>query len=228
MTDIERLISEMFARVVEYGAAEGAAFPARTLGATLFADLSAIHVELNSHAARQSSATGSVRQGTATKSEARENLREDLEAIDRTTRAMAEVMTGLDDKFRFPRGKVNDQQLLAAAQAAAADAPAWQAAFIEYGMPADFLEDLNADIVAFQAATGAQSSSRRQRVAATAAIDDLIERGMKIVRRLDAIVRNTFRDDPAKLAAWESARHVERLPRRRKETTPQPPTPPQP
>lgn len=229
MTDIQRLISEMFGRVTEFGIAENTFFPGRTLGATLFADLSAILAEINSHAARQSSGRSSAKQGTTTKGESRENLQDDLEAIDRTARAAAEVIPGFDDKFRRPPAGSSDQVLLAFAIAVAADAPPVQAVFLEYGMPADFLEDLNEDIADFQAAANAQSTGRRQRVTATAAIDDLIERGMKIVRRLDAIVRNIFRNDPAKLAAWESARHVERSPRRRKgTTTPTPPAPPQP
>jgi hypothetical protein len=33
---------------------------------------------------------------------------------------------------------------------------------------------------------------------------------MVALRRLGVIVRNKFRDDPATLAAWEHARHVER------------------
>jgi hypothetical protein len=39
---------------------------------------------------------------------------------------------------------------------------------------------------------------------------------MNATRKLDAIVRNKFRDDPAALAAWESARHVESATRTRK------------
>jgi hypothetical protein len=30
------------------------------------------------------------------------------------------------------------------------------------------------------------------------------------VRQLDAVVRNKFRDDPVRLAEWESARHTTR------------------
>ncbi|MDX6694418.1 MAG: hypothetical protein QOF02_2021 [Blastocatellia bacterium] len=133
---------------------------------------------------------------------------------------MAEVTPGLEEKFRLPRGNANDQELLAAARACAADAVPLKAMFIEYGLPADFLEDLNDDIEAFEAAVAAQEAGRRERVTATAAIDEVIERGMQIVRRLDAIVRNVLRDQPAKLAAWESARHVERAPKRKKETPP--------
>jgi hypothetical protein len=49
-------------------------------------------------------------------------------------------------------------------------------------------------------------------VAATVAVSDAAERGHNAVRELDAIVRNIFRDDPAALAEWESASHVERPP----------------
>ena len=34
--------------------------------------------------------------------------------------------------------------------------------------------------------------------------------GLTAVQRLDAIVVNKLRDNPAELAAWASARHVER------------------
>lgn len=226
MRDVERRTSEMFARCSEFGAAEAASFPATGLGGKLFADLKAVNVELDTHATRQSSGASSAEQGTTTKGAAREALRDDLATISRTARAMAEETPGLDDKFRLPRGRANDQTLLADARAFATDALPLKATFIEYGMPAYFLEDLDEDIADFEAALNAQSTGKRQRVAATAAIDDLIERGMNIARRLDAIVRNTFRDNPAKLAAWLSARHIERSPRRKKDAAPPPPPPP--
>jgi hypothetical protein len=210
----------MFMRVSEFGVAESVEFPVPTLGGRLFAELNAVRAELDTQAARQSSGKSSAEQGTTSKSEGRENLREDLDAIGRTARAMAEDVPGVNDKFRRPPGNCSDQALLATARAMAADAVEFKERFIEYGLPMDFLEDLNADIAAFEAAINAQQSGRRGHVTATAAIDEIIERGMKIVRRLDAIVRNRFRDDPARLAAWLSARHVERAPRRRQATTP--------
>lgn len=47
---------------------------------------------------------------------------------------------------------------------------------------------------------------------AGAAFDDELDNALSTVRQLDAIVRNAY-DNPAKLAAWMSARHVERAPR---------------
>lgn len=41
---------------------------------------------------------------------------------------------------------------------------------------------------------------------------------MNAVRKLDAIVRNKFSDDPSTLAAWESVRRVESPSRARRRT----------
>jgi hypothetical protein len=210
----------MLGRCASFGDAEAASFPAASLGGKLFAELRSINAELDASAARQSSGRNTTGQGTTTKGDARDNLRDDLEAISRTARAIAEVTPGLEDKFRLPRGRANDQELLAAARAFAADALPMKATFIEYGMPADFLEDLAEDIQTFVDAVELQETGKRDSAVATAAIDDLISRGMQIVRRLDAIVHNILRDKPDKLAGWERARHVERLPKRKKETPP--------
>lgn len=220
MEDRQRFKAEMFVRVDELGVAEAASFPATSLGGQLFADLKALIAELNDYAARQSSGRTSAEQGASTKSEAREALKDDLEAISRTARAMSEEVGGLEDKFRLPRGNSSDQALIAAARAFAADALPLRATFIAYEMPADFLDDLNDDIKAFEAAVNAQATGRREHVTATAAIDDIIERGMQIARRLDAIVRNKFSDQPAKLAAWLSARHIQRVAHHKKTTPP--------
>jgi hypothetical protein len=210
----------MLGRCESFGDAEAPSFPAASLGGGLFADLRAINAELDAHAAKQSSGRNTAEQGTTTKGASRDNLRDDLEAMSRTARAIGEVTPGLEDKFRLPRGRANDQELLAAARAFLADALPMKATFIEYGMPTDFLEDLEDDIQAFVAAADIQETGKRDSAVATAAIDDVISRGMQIVRRLDAIVYNILRDQPAKLAGWNRARHVERAPKRKRETPP--------
>ena len=53
-------------------------------------------------------------------------------------------------------------------------------------------------------------------VASTAAIDRLMRAGMKEVKYLDAIVRNTYLQHTDHLRAWESASTLERPPRRKK------------
>jgi hypothetical protein len=59
----------------------------------------------------------------------------------------------------------------------------------------------------------------------------MAEQGLEAVHELDAIVRNVYADNAAELAAWESASHVERAPRRadddEEEEPPAPPPPAQ-
>jgi len=117
-----------------------------------------------------------------------------------------------------------------AARAFATDAAPLSAQFIAHELPADFLADLNADIAALEAAISDQSGGVGDHVAANAAIDDAIDRGVEVVRKLDAIVKNKYANNPATLAEWTSASHTERAPRRKASTpaTPPPPAPPKP
>ena len=205
-------------------------FAAASLGKTLFTDITAIVTELDGHAAAQSSSAGSQHQGTTTRGQARAQLRDAMEAIARTARAMSSDVPGIADKFRVPHNN-NDAELLTSARAFAADAAPHSAQFIAHELPADFLADLNADIAALEDAMSDQSGGGVGHVAARAAIDDTISRGNEIVHRLDAIVRNKYTNNPAVLAEWTSASHTERAPRRHTgpvaATPPPTPVPPQ-
>jgi hypothetical protein len=218
MEDTDRRKFEMFARVKEFGDAHGGAFAANSLGKELLGIISAVVAELEGHAATQASGGSSARQGTASKAASRAALHDDLEAINRTAVALSVETAGVGEKFRMPR-KASDQVLLATARSFATDAAALKADFIRYEMPADFLEDLAADIADFEGATSNRNAGVGNQVAATAAIDEAVERGSKAVRQLDSVVRNKFRGDAASLAAWGSASHTERTPRSKQATT---------
>ena len=213
MKDSETRRLEMFLRVRQFGASHAGNFPANTRGGELLAQLNAVITELEGHTATQSAGTRAAKEGTALKAIARAALREDLEAISRTARVMSFTTPGLDDKFRLPRN-AGDQAWLAAARSFSQDAAPLEAEFTRRGMPTNFLEDLTADIKAFEDATSKRTQKTGERIAATVAIDDAIDRGMNAVRELDAIVQNVFRDGPAALAEWTSASHTERAPRR--------------
>jgi hypothetical protein len=216
MKDSDRRRYEMFLRVREFGAAHTAQFPPATLGNELLARLNTIVTELDSHTSAQSSGKRAAQQGAGSKASARAELREDLERISRTARAMALTMPGLEDKFRAPRS-ISDQALLAVARSFAADALPLKPEFTRRGLPANFLDDLEADISDFETSINEKIQGTEKQVTATAAIDDAIERGLNTVRELDAIIRNTFADDAATLAAWLSASRAERAPKRTKQ-----------
>jgi hypothetical protein len=211
----------MFIRVHGFGTTHADSFPVAARGGELFVIVADIIAELREHAASQSSKSRASKEGTTLKSVALAALQDDLEAISRTARAIAITIPGLDDKFRMPRN-VGAQKLIAAARSFAKDAEPLKTEFIRRGLPADFLVDLNAKIAEVEQAIESRDQHTGAGVAATAAIDDAVERGMKAVRELDAVVRNTFRDEPSALAEWTSARHIERS--RRKASTHKPAT----
>jgi hypothetical protein len=229
MKDTERRRYETFLRVREFVTSRAAQFPPNTLAGELLTHLNSEINEMETHATAQSSGRSATLQSSTSKAASRDELRSDLDAISRTARAMALSTPGLEDKFRAPR-KTPDQDLLATARAFAADALPLKTEFTRRGLPDDFLDDLNSDIEEFEQAINQKIQKRESQVAATAAIDAALERGLNVARELDAIMRNQFANDPASLAAWLSASHTERAPRSAAATpSPAPPasTPPQ-
>ena len=198
----------MMVRVEHFGERHAGDFPATSLGGKAFVELAAVIRELEHQSTVQTTSSGSGRSGTVTRATARAALRETLSAINITARAIAIDHSGLEEEFRIPHG--SDQALLTAARGFLEAATPLKEQFLQHEMDANFLEDLKREIDALQAAVAGQHSDAEARVRATASLDALIDRGMKAVHRLEAIVRNKFRNDPATLSAWASARHVER------------------
>ncbi|PYS81100.1 MAG: hypothetical protein DMF67_17985 [Acidobacteria bacterium] len=226
MDTLETKRLEMFRRVRELGPEHAAQFPADSYGGGLFVSLDTVIKGLEEHALRQSTGQSTVREGTSSKAAVRDELWRRLEAISRTARVIAFTSPGLEDKFRLPRG-IGDEALLQLARTFASDAAPLKDEFIRRGLAATFIEDLNEEAEAFEAAITRKAQGRSAHVSASAEIDDLIERGMRTVRELDALFRNTFADDPATLAAWQSASHVERrVPRHAKAKSPADSAPP--
>jgi hypothetical protein len=206
---------EMFVRVLIFAAERAASFPANSLGAETVAELRKVVEELTEAGTTQTSGLSSVQRATAERLAAREALRESMQAVARTARVMAIDTPGLENKFRLPRSG-SDPALLLTARAFATDALPLKADFLRHEMHESFIEDFKEDIADLERAMGQQNTGRGAHVSATASVETAAERGMNAVRKLDAIVRNKFRDDPAALAAWESARHVESTPRTRR------------
>jgi len=215
---------DMFTRLRDFGAEHADAFPATTLGGRSFAEINAVVEALTSQTVAQSSGLAAARQSISGKATARAALRDELEMITRTARAMAIDTPGLDDKFRLPRSDAG-QALVTASRTFRADAEPLKAEFIAHDMPEDFLETLDSLIGDFEQTLVSRHQSAAAHVAASATIDAEIERGMNAARRLDSIVRNKFHNDPGLLAAWESARHIERVPHKAAKKPAGPPPP---
>lgn len=224
MNDRENRRLQMFVRAREFGVAHSRDFADDGVGKGLFTTLTTTISEIENHAESEVSGKGHARQGTTTRSLAREAVREDIEAISQTAMAMSNNIPGLDDNFQLPP-RNNDQLLLNAAHAFVTEATPLRAQFIAHELPSDFLDNLSADISALETAINNHSNGVEGHVSAGAGIDEAIDRGIETVRRLDVVVRNRYSNNVTVLAEWTSASHTQREPRS-KPTTPTPPPPP--
>ena len=192
-------------------------FPANSMGAQLATRLNTLMLDLDQLVADESSSEGSKREGTATREAAREALREGMEGVSRTARAIENQVPGFAEKFRMPAGN-NDGALVDAGLAFADNAEPELARFIAFGMPPDFIEDLQNDIAAVRAAMSAQSTGVADRKAAGVLIEDKLDEIMLVRREMDAYVRNAFRDDARVLSEWTSAKHIQRAAKGKKDS----------
>jgi hypothetical protein len=92
--------------------------------------------------------------------------------------------------------------------------------FTDLGMPADVIEDLEADIAAFEAAYNAQGDARRGGVGANADIDRILDELLEVKQNLNVVARNIYRCNPQKLAEWKTAYHGGRARKSRETETP--------
>jgi hypothetical protein len=222
MNDRQNRRHQMFIRAREFFAPRENDFSVGGMARQLFAQLKAIITDLDSLVAAQASGVGQARQRTQTRGDARLALLEDLQAINRAARSM-----GKAEQFPVPPFG-NDRNLIGAARAFALAAVPRKAEFILHEMPENFIEDLNDDIQDLETEIAKRAGAVDDHVNASASIDDTIDRGFEIIRKLDGLIRNKYADDPGALAEWASASHTERAPRRRAPvpSTPTPPSPP--
>jgi hypothetical protein len=225
MKSTEARVIEMLIRVRQFGLTHASSFPAASSGAELLSVVAGAIENMEGHSADQSQHTRAARQQTRQKAAARHALRETMEAISRTARAMTRSTPGVQEKFRLPED-AREQSLLATARSFAADAEPLKDEFVRRGMPTTFLDDLRAQIQIVEQSLDGRAQKSAARVLATAAVAEAAESGRRAVRELDAVVRNVFSNDHSALAEWESASRVERAPHRSRQDAPAPATSP--
>jgi hypothetical protein len=126
----------------------------------------------------------------------------------------------LENKFRMPRSR-SRRAVIAAARVFAADAVAFKSDFVNYGLPATFIEDLLAKADSLEQTLAEQSSATESRVGAGSELDNELKEISVLIRQIDPIIKMVYRNDPANLAAWTFANHIQRFGK----SKPKPPTP---
>ena len=213
MNDKQRRSYARGTSVDTFMSANAADFPAGSKGGGLAARLREELARLSTLDVAKVSGASAIQQATAGRRELRDSLRAQLAAVSDT----AEVI-GLDHpevRGLFPRARPDntDQTLLAVARAFVAAATPLKALFVEYELAPDFITRMDTDADAFEAQMTRQTEGTGSRISTNAAITAALGRVDELVDRLDIVVSNKYRKDPARLAAWQSAHHVERAPR---------------
>ena len=193
-----------------FGLKYAADFPATSLGGQQFALIHAAVTSTAGLGATQVSGGEQMHSAVLAKAAGRFHLHDDLIAITNAAHTLALLGNPtIGGKFLMPHNN-GDQALLNSARAFAADAVAFQAALVSVGLPATFITQLNADITAFEATITTKGTSQLTQVNATSGLADAAHQAAVALHVLNTIVKNTYKNNPAKLAEWASASHVEK------------------
>lgn len=219
MRDAEIRQIQALSRIDAFGSERVADFPRTGLGGQKFAEVKTLLTELAALGEAQTSAGGAAQASAEAKKRAKLSLQQKMRAMRETAKAMEADTPGVSDRFKLPQGR-SEEALINSARSFVSTATPMKNGFVQREMPDIFLDDLSATINEFETAAGDLNLHTANRVSATAGIKSKLARAVQLRKELNPIVLNKYRSDPATLAAWKSASHVERAPKRQKTDTP--------
>jgi hypothetical protein len=158
----------------------------------------------------QLSGGGNAMQKSAIAKNQFQELLDEMKDIVAFATAMATDIEGLENKFRMPRSR-SRRNVIAAAKVFSVDAQAFKSDFVNYGLPTTFIEDLLAKADSLEQTLAEQSSATETRVGAGSELDNDLKEISALIRQIDPIIKMVYRNDPANLAAWTFANHIQRF-----------------
>ena len=212
MNDRIRREKEMFQRVVLFLDENKNRFYFDSGGCGGSAVLQAEIQTLDELGADKVSATSGSKDVTIFRGDLRDALEDAMQDIADMWKPMAKNHENAQNKFRMPYG--SDQLLIDTAGSFIEEAAPLEAAFVDRGMPTNFIADLTAKRSAFDEVVNESEAARLERVGVNAQFTDPVRKCRAAVEDVDPIVKMTYRTNPGKLAEWLSATHVERSPKK--------------
>jgi hypothetical protein len=222
MNKLDQRLQATFQRVNEFGIAHGADFTPGGPAVQAFAFIATLVPKAGTDAGAQVAGAGEKMAGTGSRAAVRVALHNELASITATAHSIALTTPGFDNKFHLPRSG-SDLALLASAVSFVAEGTPLIATFVAHEMPADTFTVTQSLIDQFKATGVAQDAGKSKQVGATATMADDRHKGVLMLETLKGIVPNKYKDNPAVLAEWHTASHVER-PAQKEKTTPAPTT----
>lgn len=213
MNDRQRKRLARGQRVDVYMDAAAEDFPLNTKGGSQAALLKELLTQAREFDVAQAAGSGKRRQGTEGRAAARAALRRLLKKVWDTANTIAIDHPDIKGLFDSPAKLKNDQALITGARAYADAAAPLTGLFAEYGLTADFFNDIRAKADSLQHYTTLQVEGVGNRKDMTASVEETLRELDEVVERLDTHVTNKYPEDSPKLAAWRSAQRVESAPR---------------
>lgn len=207
----------MLGGVATFGRANATDFAPGSLAAANFAALTSVILEIDQSNGEQKGGSVSLKAAKLAQ------LHAEMKNLARTAREIDKKEPGMADKFRMPTNS-SQTAVLSAARKMIVELKTEGTVpkFVAYEMSPEIVAELELLITQIDEAKHETASDSVEGVENTAAIKLAIARGKDLVDSLDSSVRNRYKAQPAKIAAWEAASHIERAPRRKKSETPAP------
>ena len=188
--------------------------PPNARAALLFGEVRTAAGDIHAMGGTQDFSRGRFRSGASERRSIAATMRALMRQIARVAKVLdPKEYPGAREKLMVPRSN-GYHPLLTRASVFLETLPGIKTAFIERGMPANFDVRLQGLIEQFEAATKRKVSGLYTQVGSTAAMKARLREAVRVVRELDVILSLLLEDDPALYAAWRSASHIERAPRR--------------
>jgi hypothetical protein len=205
--------SERVQRVITSIDSQPEDYPEESKAASLSSQLKQEQIKLVELDVVRSSSMNKRRQATAARHSAHRLLLALVRRVISTADVAALDRADMKDMFGRPQRNAGSQTLVADARSIAEKAVTLVGLFTENSLPATFVNDLRSYADSLEHAMQMQTEAVSETIRTNREIAEIIRRMNGLIERLDVIVRNKHRDNPAKLAAWESARRLERAPR---------------
>jgi hypothetical protein len=110
--------------------------------------------------------------------------------------------------FKMPAPRLASETLLHAADAVRTTAAIYKDVFVEHGLPADFLEQLDTATAALKSSVDARGVAQSRRAGASTGLAGDLALGRQIVTMIDASLTHALKSDSATLASWRQAKRA--------------------
>lgn len=221
MNDSQRRKNDKLDREDVFITDNAADFPAGSPVGLLTVEINVERQKILDHDANQASGFAGKRSAQEIYDDRRDKLVDLLDKYVLAAAIVEDEIEGTAAKFKNPYPRT-DQRLIARARSFFNDSEDIKAQMIDAGLGAGDRNSLTTIRDEFQQAAAARDSGEEHHAEATGGMNDSFRTAMALSSRRDKRVRMKYRDNPAKLAAWTVASHLDRAPKKAPPATPQP------